>query len=186
MTDNTATTFWNAPRLSPAAEAELRSLYEQLDAEVARLGPVCRLSGRCCRFKEHDHTLFVSTAEVQLLLGNAPKPVRPLDSGETCPWQDDRGHCTARESRPLGCRVYYCDPAYEPSAHELSERSIARLKTLANDHGLSWNYAPLHQHLEASLHQEIVPDQLSEASTCVLDSRNGNRESPDGSFLTLL
>ena len=39
--------------------------------------------------------------------------MRPLDQGATCPWQDSRGHCTAREARPLGCRVYYCDPAFE-------------------------------------------------------------------------
>jgi hypothetical protein len=137
----------SAPRLGPLAAAELRALYEQVDAEVAGLGPVCQLSGRCCRFKEYGHTLFVSTPEVQLLLDSAPAPQRPLDGGETCPWQDDRGHCTARDCRPLGCRVYYCDPAYEPSAHGLSERYIARLKALTDRHGLPWNYAPLHRHL---------------------------------------
>ncbi len=86
--------------------------------------------------------------EIQLLLDRAPRPQRPLDGGETCPWQDARGHCTARDCRPLGCRVYYCDPAYEPSAHGLSERYIARLKALTDKHGLPWNYAPLHRHLE--------------------------------------
>jgi len=136
------------PRLGPLAAADLRALYGQVDAEVARLGPVCQLSGRCCRFKEFGHTLFVSTPEVQLLLDNAPRPQRPLDGGETCPWQDDRGHCTARDCRPLGCRVYYCDPAYEPSAHGVSERFIAGLKALSDKHGLCWNYAPLHRHLE--------------------------------------
>ena len=37
---------------------------------MAQLGPVCQLSGRCCRFKEYGHTLFVSTAEVRLLLAS--------------------------------------------------------------------------------------------------------------------
>jgi hypothetical protein len=133
--------------LDPLADAELRALYAQLDAEVAQLGPVCQLSGRCCRFKEYGHTLFVSTPEVQLLLGSEQEQQRPVDRGETCPWQDPRGHCAARECRPLGCRVYYCDPSYEPSAYGLSERYITRLKGLCDKHGLPWNYAPLHRHL---------------------------------------
>ncbi len=54
----------NAWRLSEL-DTELRGLYEQLDSEVARLGPVCQLSGRCCRFREYGHTLFVSSLEVQ-------------------------------------------------------------------------------------------------------------------------
>jgi Fe-S-cluster containining protein len=128
--------------------SELRALYDELDVEVSRLGPVCQISGRCCRFREYGHTLFVSTPEIQLLLAEAPDPQRPLDRGETCPWQDPLGRCTAREARPLGCRVYYCDPAYEPSAPELSERFITRLKRLSERHGLPWNYAPLHRHLQ--------------------------------------
>jgi hypothetical protein len=126
---------------------ELRALYDQLDAEVAGLGPVCQLSGRCCRFRDYGHVLFVSAAEVELLLSEAPPPQRPLDHGETCPWQDRQGRCTARGARPLGCRVYYCDPAYQPAAPELSERYIARLKRLAQRYGLPWDYAPLHRHL---------------------------------------
>ena len=70
-------TVLNVPRLDRPARSELRALYEQLDAEVAALGPVCQLSGRCCRFKEYGHTLFVSIPEVQFLLGNAPEPQRP-------------------------------------------------------------------------------------------------------------
>jgi hypothetical protein len=126
---------------------ELRELYEELDREVARLGPVCALSGRCCRFLEFGHTLFVSTAEVQLLLGLAPPPTRPLDQGASCPWQDARGHCTARDARPLGCRIYYCDPNFQEGIYQLAERFIERLKRLSTKHGIPWNYAPLHRHL---------------------------------------
>jgi Fe-S-cluster containining protein len=137
----------NIPFLSAEAKAELRVLYDKLDAEVAGLGPVCQLSGRCCRFEEYGHTLFVSSSEVQFLLEVAPEPSRELDQGKTCPWQNANGHCTARDGRPIGCRVYYCDPTYERSAHDLSERYIAQLKELSNRHGLAWNYAPLHRHL---------------------------------------
>jgi hypothetical protein len=157
MTDNSPAAAGNPLTLDPAARAELRALYAQLDAEVDKIGPVCRLSGRCCRFREYGHTLFVSTPEVQFLLESAPEPQRPLDRGETCPWQDSLGRCTARDCRPLGCRVYYCDPSYEQAAHELSERFIAGLKRLADRHGLPWNYAPLHCHLQEEHVRGLCP-----------------------------
>jgi Fe-S-cluster containining protein len=126
---------------------DLRELYEELDREVASLGPKCDLSGRCCRFLEYGHTLFLSSGEVEFLLDLAPAPARPLDQGATCPWQNSRGHCTARESRPLGCRVYHCDPAFLEELHRLSERFIDRLKRLSSKHNIAWNYAPLHRQL---------------------------------------
>jgi hypothetical protein len=135
----------------------LRLLYAALDAEVARIGPVCRLSGRCCRFAEFDHTLFVSAPEAALLLADAPNPAGPLDEGASCPWQDARGHCTARDARPLGCRVYYCDASYQAHAHALSETFIARLKHLVDDLDLPWNYAPLHRHLHEARDQGRFP-----------------------------
>jgi hypothetical protein len=141
--------------------AELRVLYAELDAEVAGLGPVCQISGRCCRFRDYGHTLFVSTPEIQFLLSEAPEPVRPLDQGDTCPWQDRLGRCAAREARPLGCRVYHCDPVYQPKAPDVSERFISRLQQLAERHGLAWNYAPLHRHLHQQREQGRFPIDLA-------------------------
>lgn len=128
----------------------LREVYASLDAEVAALAPRCDLSGRCCRFEEFDHTLFVSSPEAALLIADAPAPSRPLDDGATCPWQDDRGLCTAREARPLGCRVFFCDPVYQEPGREVAERAIGSLKRVVESLGLPWNYAPLHRHLHAS------------------------------------
>jgi hypothetical protein len=141
-----------AAPLAPSARSalvhvELRELYAELDATVAGLAPVCLISGRCCRFEEYGHTLFLSSVEADYLVSEAPEPVRPLDDGRTCPWQNDGGRCTARAARPLGCRVYFCDPAYQDAAPALSEQFIARLKVLAERYGLPWDYAPLHRHL---------------------------------------
>jgi Fe-S-cluster containining protein len=136
------------PRIDPdAVRADLLSIYEELDAEVRTLGPRCDLSGRCCRFEEYGHTLFVSSLEAALLVADAPEPSRTLDSGLTCPWQDGQGRCTARSARPLGCRLYFCDPSYQDHMSELSETFVRRLKTLANRRGLPWDYAPLHHQL---------------------------------------
>ena len=139
------------PSLSPDALAEirdeLRALYRELDAAVAMTGPACQLSGRCCRFKDYGHTLFLSAPEALLLVADAPQPPGQLDNGQSCPWQDVRGRCSARDARPLGCRVFFCDPSFETHAPELSETFLARLKQLARSHDWPWNYAPLHQHL---------------------------------------
>jgi hypothetical protein len=136
----------------------LSLLYQELDAAVAEAAPVCALSGRCCRFEEYGHTLFLSAPEAALLLADAPPPSRPLDDGRTCPWQDAAGRCTAREARPLGCRVYFCDPDYEGRAPELSERFLARLKTLAAAEGWPWGYAPLHHHLQEAVENGKFPN----------------------------
>ncbi len=139
------------PGVTPESTPDLlRRLYDELDAAVAGHGPTCQLSGRCCRFQEFGHTLFLSAPEADYLLGNAPPPARPLDEGSTCPWQDGRGHCTARDARPLGCRLYYCDPAYQDAIPELGEHFITRLKRLVDERGLRWDYAPLHRHLHAA------------------------------------
>ena len=137
---------------------ELQAIYAELGAEIAALAPVCVASGRCCRFREYGHTLFLSAPETALLLADAPPPARALDEGESCPWQDQRGLCTAREARPLGCRVYFCDPSHQDHASALSEKYLRRLKRLVDAHGLSWSYAPLHVHLKAAADSGLFRD----------------------------
>ena len=134
-----------------AVRAQLTQLYDDLDAEVAAQGPVCLVSGRCCRFEEYGHTLFITAVEAALLVADAPNPPRPPDDGSTCPWQDRAGRCTARGARPLGCRVYFCDPAYEGKAEALTETYLGRLRRLVEAQGLPWAYAPLHDHLRAAV-----------------------------------
>jgi hypothetical protein len=144
--------------LDPATFREgLQAVYRGLDAEVARLAPRCAISGRCCRFEEYGHTLFASAPEIALLLADAPPPCRPLDEGASCPWQDPQGRCTAREARPMGCRVYFCDPAYQTALPDLGEASIAWLKRLVDDLGLPWDYAPLHRHLRLAQDEGRFP-----------------------------
>ncbi|QEH33645.1 hypothetical protein OJF2_21490 [Aquisphaera giovannonii] len=148
------------PPLRPDDEGEARDaamrrdvleVYRQLGAEIAALSPTCLLSGRCCRFREFDHILFLSGVEAAVLKALAPAQVRPVDDGSTCPWQDERGRCTARDGRPLGCRVYFCDPEYEPLAPSISERFLEKLRRVAERYEVPWEYAPLHHHLDRTL-----------------------------------
>lgn len=131
--------------------AELRrhvlELYREVDRDVGAAGPVCVASGRCCRFKEYGHTLFLSNLEAEVLLADAPPFEKPV-SADFCPFQ--KGNlCTAREPRPLGCRIYFCDPSYQETAGRISEKYLGRLKRLADEHGVGWKYAPLHSFLNS-------------------------------------
>src|SRR5262249_32604390 len=104
-----------------------------------------------CRFTEFEHVLYLSEIESALLLADAPPPVRQLDNGETCPWQDLHGLCSARLARPLGCRVYYCDSSYREIGEDLYERYLAEIRNLSGELGLPWNYQPLHDHLAVAV-----------------------------------
>jgi Fe-S-cluster containining protein len=120
-------------------------IYREADTAVAAAGPVCVASGRCCRFKEYGHTLFLSSLEADVLVAAAPPYDQPV-SADFCPFQKDN-LCTAREPRPLGCRVYFCDPNYQERSHEITETYLRRLKALAAEFELDWQYAPLHHFL---------------------------------------
>ena len=124
---------------------QVLELYQQVDREVAAAGPVCVASGKCCRFKEYGHVLFLSNLEADVLLAAAPAFESPVSS-DFCPFQKNN-LCTAREPRPLGCRIYYCDPNYQETGNQITEKYLSKLKQLAEDNGVEWQYAPLHQFL---------------------------------------
>lgn len=119
------------------------NLYTEVDDEVASAGPICQASGRCCRFKEYGHTLFLSHLEAEVLLAAAPAYDPASVTPDFCPFQVE-GLCTAREPRPLACRVYFCDPAYQERMIDITENALRKLKDLAEAAGVGWRYAPLH------------------------------------------
>jgi Fe-S-cluster containining protein len=128
--------------MKPDTEARVREIFAAADKAVAAFGPKCDASGRCCRFTEYGHTLFISQLEADVLLAHAPAFAKPV-TRDFCPFQVDN-LCTAREPRPLGCRVYFCDPSYEETGQAISESHLAALKRLSDELDLPWRYAPLH------------------------------------------
>ncbi len=134
------------PPLSPSVRAALLQIYAELERQVAAAGPRCDLSGRCCRFEEYGHRLYITQPEADLLLEQGLPPNSEITTAG-CPFQINN-LCTARERRPFGCRVYFCDPAYETTlAPELSELTIRKLKQLHEIEQIPWNYAELSEHL---------------------------------------
>lgn len=133
--------------MNDAVRRQVLEIYREADAAVAAAGPVCIASGRCCRFKEYGHVLFLSSLEADVLLESAPGFEQPV-STDFCPFQKEN-LCTAREPRPLSCRVYFCDPAYQARCQEITEIYLRRLKAVADEQGLDWQYAPLHHFLNS-------------------------------------
>jgi hypothetical protein len=131
--------------MSAELQRKVLELYREVDQAVQAAGPVCVASGRCCRFKEYGHVLFLSNLEADVLLAGAPPYEKPA-TPDFCPFQ--KGNlCTAREPRPLGCRIYYCDPNYQETGNRITETYLHRLKVLAEEQGVVWEYAPLHHFL---------------------------------------
>jgi Fe-S-cluster containining protein len=145
--------------MSESLRRQVLQLYQEVDRAVAAAGPVCVASGRCCRFKEYGHTLFLSNLEAEVLIHDAPPYDADAVTPDFCPFQQGN-LCTAREPRPLGCRVYYCDPNYQEKCGEISESFLRRLKELAHAQGLTWQYAPLHHFLRHP--HETTTEDLSE------------------------
>jgi hypothetical protein len=150
---------------------QVMAIYAAADAAVAEAGPRCDASGRCCRFAEYGHTLFISQLEADVLLASAPPFVGPV-SRDFCPYQVDN-LCTAREPRPLGCRVYFCDQAYQESGQRISETYLRQLKDLADELGVGWRYAPLHEFLDEDLASRgrQPSEELRPASSSVAEAR---------------
>lgn len=142
-----------------ALRTVVREIYAEADREVAAAAPVCVASGRCCRFKEFGHVLYLSNLEANVLLADAPPydgPVTP----EFCPFQ--KGNlCTAREPRPLACRVYFCDPSYQQRSHEITEKYLGRLKQACEAAGVEWRYAPLHHFLTHPEEARLAPGTVT-------------------------
>jgi Fe-S-cluster containining protein len=122
-----------------AGRAEARhavgQLYDDLQVQLSKRRPRCDASGRCCRFEEFDHQLFVTTMEMGTFLFELE--TRGLDyeagsiewDGAGCPFQQNR-LCGVHPFRPFGCRIFFCDPAVTSWQQEQCEAFHQRLKNL--------------------------------------------------------
>jgi Fe-S-cluster containining protein len=121
-----------------ALARDLAALYARVDAEVAAANPRCDVSGRCCDFPRSGQRLYATdleSAHAAAVAGGVPQGV----AAGSCAWYQE-GLCRSREGRPLGCRLYFCDPAWEDRMPPLYERYHAELKALHERHGLPYRY----------------------------------------------
>ena len=117
----------------------LREVYARADAAVAaRPSLRCDRSGRCCRFREAGHQLWLTRLEYDEMVerGGAPAP----GDGAACPWLAG-GLCGNREGRALACRTYHCSD--EAGAAALTERFHREIRALHDRLRVPYEYRPL-------------------------------------------
>lgn len=140
----------------------VRDFYAEVDREVASRGPTCWNKGACCRFGAYGHRLYVTTLELvyYLALGGLDEhaddasgarqgaeqalPVlheiqQETMAGDTCPHAHG-GICHVRQRRPMGCRVFFCDPAAQGWQNPLSEALLGRLRVIHDELNVPYMY----------------------------------------------
>lgn len=151
---------WRDASVRPGVDRGLRALYAELDAAIAAKGPTCWSSGKCCKFDEFGHRLYVTGLEIawflgQVVRGTPEEEAPPGDAnglrlpqfaelstplpGGACPYQID-GLCSTHTVRPLGCRIFFCQQGTEAWQQDLYEAFLKRLQALHDEHGLAYRY----------------------------------------------
>lgn len=132
----------------PEVVAAVGELYAEMDRRIAEHAPVCWNKGECCRFGQYGHRLYVTALEAAYYLayradgdaaGLAVADWSLLEQ-QTCP-HAVAGRCHARSQRPLGCRVFYCDPAAQGWQGPMTEEYLGRLRKLHEDLEVPYFYA---------------------------------------------
>jgi Fe-S-cluster containining protein len=126
---------------------ELYALYRRVDAVYE--GSHCPSSTECCRFGLTGREPYVTSVEVAALRravarrGGPPSakrralPIATTAAAERiCPFLDALGRCSVYESRPLGCRTFYCSRATVAGGTRGVDRRelVNRLRDIASRH----------------------------------------------------
>lgn len=130
---------------APAIVSSLEAIYAAVAVEIARRGPSCWASGRCCNFKRTGHLLYVTGLEAAYTVRHLNEPLTPvrIDAALVeggCPLQS-ANLCGVHPIRPLGCRVYFCDRSAQEWQQDLYERHLGQVRDLHDQHGIDYRYA---------------------------------------------
>ena len=130
----------------PDVREAVGGLYARVQAEIDARRPACAVSGRCCRFEDYGHRLFVTTMELAAFVhhlheARAAGRVRDVAAwdGTGCPFQVSR-LCGVHPLRPFGCRMFFCDATATDWQNETYERFHAELRRLHQAMGVPYRY----------------------------------------------
>jgi Fe-S-cluster containining protein len=131
----------------PEVATAIEAVQLEIAEAIREVGPICLASGNCCKFEAHGHRLYASGLEVARCVAICDREGRGITMEDVeeavergnCPWQDGR-LCTARAGRPIGCRVYFCDPRAREIVPQLAERAHQRIKSIHDEHGIEYVY----------------------------------------------
>jgi Fe-S-cluster containining protein len=149
---------WLAAARDDRVAAELEAVYALIADQIEARGPRCDVSGRCCHFEQHGHRLYVTgleaaytVARLGLVRGRdhdgviaahgelRADEVSAARARGDCPFLVEE-KCSVHAIRPLGCRVYYCDPTAQEWQEELSERTLKLVRGMHERHQVPYRY----------------------------------------------
>lgn len=148
MKDTSLTTAWSLAAADPRVDGTLRAIDAEVAESTRAAKPLCVASGRCCRFEQFGHRLFVTGLEAAWVLRRLRSDLdRSLTGSElaaamasgTCPFLRD-GLCSVHTIRPFACRTFFCDPRATAWQAELHERMHARVRSLHDEVGVAYRY----------------------------------------------
>jgi len=136
---------WLAAARREDVVAELECVFAYIAAATESRRPVCRTSGRCCKFEEWGHRLYVTGLEAAYTIARLPAPLAPtaLDDARArggCPFQVEK-LCSVHAIRPFACRVYFCDETSTEWQRELYERMLREIRAIHDRHSIEYRYA---------------------------------------------
>jgi Fe-S-cluster containining protein len=133
----------------PEARAAVDALYRSVQQEIDQRRPLCIISGRCCRFEEFGHRLFVTTLELARFVHETGAINLPQNwDGTGCPFQRAK-LCTVHPIRPFGCRMFFCDATSTEWQNDAYERFHAELKRLHDQLNVPYLYMEWREALRA-------------------------------------
>jgi len=122
----------------PDLVERMRLFYAETNRRIGEHSPTCWNRGNCCFFGQFGHRLYVTALETAYYL-SADEPV-PEIAADACPYAFE-GKCHMRDHRPLGCRIYFCDPDAQDWQGPMSEDRLALLRTLHEQFEIPYFYA---------------------------------------------
>ena len=154
LSDEEIVRFTRAVRQAARVDvrAPVENVYLALQDAIDLRKPICSASGRCCRFEEYGHRLFVTTMEMAAFIAQIDRPLVPVEwSGMGCPFQL-KGLCDVHRIRPFGCRVFFCDETSVKWQAEQYERLHRELKRLHEELCVPYFYVEWRAALAAMNH----------------------------------
>ena len=129
----------------PEVAEAIEQLYAELQLEIDARRPLCVISGRCCKFDEYGHRLYVTTLELATFMHRREGTPIPesTDSG-SCPFQSNK-LCGVHAIRPFGCRMFFCDATATEWQQAAYQRYHAKLKTLHETLSVPYAYVEWRQ-----------------------------------------
>lgn len=140
--------------------AAVGEVYAQLAKEVDVRRPLCIASGRCCRFEEFGHRLYVTTIELAAFVAGVGEERGRIEAwdGTGCPFQVNK-LCGVHAIRPFGCRVFFCDATADEWQKAMYERFHQNLRELHGRLDVPYFYVKWRRGLRAVLGEQIAREK---------------------------